>query len=363
MSLRTRLVLLQTVILAAALAILGGLLVGSLPDDVDDSLKSRELWLLLAGGTAVLVSAVLATLAVVGRALRPLGRIADTAERIAATGDVDVQVEVPAAGGEIGRLGRSFDRMVDRLRRLLVAQRQLLADTSHELRNPLTVIRTNLDLLRHELDPQTREEVARETEEEAARMSRLVADLLLLGRQEESAAGDLVPVQLDRLARDVVERFRQLSPDHTILLGQTDLMVARGDPDRLRQVLANLVDNAVRHTAPDGGITVSVERVGSEAQLIVADTGAGIEPRHLPRIFDRFYRADPARGRATGGSGLGLTIVKHVVEAHGGRVSAESEVGRGSRFVVTLPAEPSWAGDVEGDRLLAQTPTAPTSGR
>ena len=352
MSLRTRLALVQAAILTVVLIFLGALLVGTLAGEVDDSLRDRLVWLLIGAGAAVLLGAVVATWLLVGRALAPLERIARTAERIAATGDVDLRVAGSSGGGEIGRLERSFDRMVDRLRHLLVTQRQLLADTSHELRNPLTVIRTNLGLLGRELDPATRAEVAGETEEEAERMSRLVADLLLLARQEETARGELVPLRLDTLARDAVERVRQLAPDHSVALEQADPLVVRGDPDRLRQLLDNLLDNAVRYTPPGGRVAVGVQRAGSEARLVVEDTGVGIAPRHLPRIFDRFYRVDPARSRATGGTGLGLAIVRHVARVHGGRVEVESEPGRGSRFAVTLPAEPSWSADDDGAPLL-----------
>jgi heavy metal sensor kinase len=319
-----------------------------------DAVLRRLTWLLVAGGSAALLGTSVATWLLVGRALAPLGRIAAAAERIAATGNVNVRVPAPS-GGEVGQLGRSFNRMVERLQRLLESQRQLLADTSHELRNPLTVIRTNLDLLGRDLDEDTRREVAAETEEEAERMSRLVADLLFLARQEATAAGELAPFHLDALARDVVEQFRQISPEHSIALTHAEPLVVRGDPERIRQLLANLLDNAVRYTppVPGGTVTVAVHRSGSDAQVVVEDTGVGIAPEHLPRIFDRFYRVDPARSRATGGTGLGLAIVKHVAQAHGGRVTAESEVGRGSRFVVTLPAEPSWAADGSSSTLTA----------
>lgn len=313
-----------------------------------DAVLGRLVGLLTTGGAAVLAGAILATWLLLGRALGPLEQIARTAERIATTGDVNVGVPAPPAVPEIRRLGRSFNRMVERLRHLLESQRQLLADTSHELRNPLTVIRTNLDLLERDLDPRTRLEVATETEEEAERMSRLVADLLLLGREDGAARGELRQVRLDVLAEEIAERWGQLAPDHAIVFEGEGPLVVRGDPDRLRQLLQNLLDNAVRYSPPGARVTVTVERAGSEACLVVEDTGVGIGPEHLPRIFDRFYRVDPARSRATGGTGLGLAIVKHVADAHGGRVHAESEPGRGSRFVVTLPAEPSWSTDLEG---------------
>ena len=328
-----------------------------------DVVLRRLVGLLLTAGAVVLAVAVAATWLLVGRALAPLEQVALAAERIATTGDVTVQVPSAATGGgEIGRLGRSFNRMVERLRRLLESQRQLLADTSHELRNPLTVIRTNLDLLRQDVDPTTRQEVAAETDEEAERMSRLVGDLLFLGREQETVALELAPLQLDQLAAQLVERFRQIAPAHRILLARTEPIVVRGDAGRLRQLLDNLLDNAVRYTPPGGRVTIAVERDGSDARIVVEDSGVGIPPEHLPRIFDRFYRVDPARNRATGGTGLGLAIVKYVATAHGGRVSAESDVGRGSRFVVTLPAEPSWAADADA-QLDGGRVQSPASGQ
>ena len=319
-----------------------------------DTVLGRLVNVLIGAGSLVLAVAITATGLLVERTLAPLARIAAAAERIARTGDVSLRVEAPH-GGEIGLLGRSFNRMVDRLRRLLDSQRQLLADTSHELRNPLTVIRTNLGLLKRELDSATREEVAAETEAEAERMSRLVADLLLLARDDGQAGqrGELVPVHLDVLVREVVDSFRQIATEHVVILEEAESLVIRGDPDRLRQLLANLLDNAVRYTPAGGRIGVALRRDGSVARLVVEDAGVGIPPEHLPRIFDRFYRVDPARGRATGGTGLGLAIVKHVAEGHRGRVEVESVVGRGSRFTVTLPVEPSWSAE--------PVPAAPTA--
>ena len=345
-SLRTRLWLLQLCSLIGLLALVGCLLAG----DWESSPRTQ----LVAGiALTVLICGTLATWMLLHRLAGLLASIAATCDRVTATGDVNVKLTSPERG-EIGRLSQSFNRMLNRVRVLLEAQRQLLADTSHELRNPLTVIRTNLDLLKRDLDPRTRQEAATETEQEAERMSRLVTDLLLLARQDATAHRDLVPIRLDALAHDAVERFRQLAPDHSVASGQVDGIVLYGDPDRLRELLDNLLDNAVRYTPAGGKVTVSVSRAGSSAQLIVDDTGVGIPPEHLERIFDRFYRVDPARSRATGGTGLGLAIVKHVAESLGGRVHAESKPGRGSRFVVTLPAEPSWSGDTDTGTSVAQ---------
>ena len=294
---------------------------------------------LVAGSVLILVACMVATWVVVSRALEPLESIASTAERIARTGDVSVTVE-PVGTGEVRRLATAFDRMIERLSRTLETQRQLLGDTSHELRNPLTVIRTDLDLLGRDLDPETRQEVAAEAAEEAERMSRLVADLLYLTREEHAEHGPAEPVRLDLLAADVVDRLAQVAPDHIVQVRQADPVVVLGTPDRLHQLVTNLVENAIRYTPPGGHVAVEVRAtLDGYARLDTIDDGIGIAPEHLPRVFDRFYRVDPARSRATGGTGLGLSIVRHVAESHGGTVSASSVPGAGSTFTVILPAE------------------------
>jgi signal transduction histidine kinase len=295
---------------------------------------------LIVGSILILVACIVATWLVVSRALEPLESIADTAERIALTGDVSLTVR-PEGTGEVRRLAIAFNRMVERLRRLLESQRQLLADTSHELRNPLTVVRTDLDLLGRDLDPETRQEVAAEAAEEAERMSRLVADLLYLTREEHAERGPSEPIRLDRLVDEVVDRLQQVAPDHEVRLGHADPVTVLGNRDRLHQLVTNLVENGIRYTPAGGHVTVDVHRIGTTlARLEVVDDGIGIAPEHLPRVFDRFYRVDPARARATGGTGLGLAIVRRVAESHGGTVEAASEPGVGSTFTVILPVEP-----------------------
>jgi signal transduction histidine kinase len=298
---------------------------------------------LIVGGLLILVASIVVTWVVVSRALEPLESIAATAERIALTGDVSLTVE-PEGTGEARRLAIAFNRMIERLRRLLESQRQLLADTSHELRNPLTVVRTDLDLLGRELDPDTRQEVATEAAEEAERMSRLVADLLYLTREEQVERGPAEAVRLHRLVAEVIERLQQVAPDHEVRLGHADPAIVLGNRDRLHQLVTNLIENGIRYTPAGGHVTVDVRITDDRtARLDVVDDGIGIAPEHLPRVFDRFYRVDPARARATGGTGLGLAIVKHVAESHGGTVEATSEPGAGSTFTVILPAEPTAA--------------------
>ena len=223
------------------------------------------------------------------------------------------------------------------------AQRRFLADTSHELRNPLTVLRANLTMLqREDADLQLRQEAAHDAEEEAARLARLVDDLLLLARGE---AGELIerrPVRLDALVAEVAAEAQEAETGHAIVMETLPEIEVRGDAERLRQVLRNVVGNALRHTPAGTTITVGLTRRrdpsagsrGTAAEVVVTDTGAGIAPEHLTRVFERFYRVDDRRGV---GTGLGLPIVKHLVEAHGGSVQLDSAPGRGTRVAIRLP--------------------------
>lgn len=294
-------------------------------------------------GIVVALAAVLSffiSQGVTASLLAPIGRITATARRITQTGDFSQRVPAAAGDDELAVLGRTINAMVERLERLLESQRQLLADTSHELRTPLTVIRGNLELLRRELDPDLRAECLAEAESEAARMSRLVGDLLFLAQADARLALRLAPIRLDELVCQTVALVGPQATDRRLEIGALDETIVEGDADRLKQLLLDLLDNALRYTRPGDAITVELHRRGPEARLVVRDTGPGIALEHLPRIFDRFYRVDPARSR--GGSGLGLTIVKHVAEAHGGRVEVASAPGVGTTFTVHLRAQPSW---------------------
>jgi signal transduction histidine kinase len=244
----------------------------------------------------------------------------------------------------VRRALRPSDDLLTRADDVLRAQRQFLADTSHELRTPLTTIRGNLDLLERDLPASERAEVLAETREEVDRMARLIRDLLLLGEtgRAEEAALERVPIRLDLLVREVVERVA--GSDAARVTVQDEPVTVMADEERLRQLIGNLVQNALRHaSAEPGAICVRVRRRPPHVVLEVEDDGPGIPPEALERVFDRFYRVDRGRSRAHGGAGLGLAIVRHVAEAHGGRAWAEKRGdGSGARFSVELPAEPSW---------------------
>ncbi len=223
-----------------------------------------------------------------------------------------------------------------------------MANVSHELKTPLTSISGYAETLADETPAGTHaEQFARVILENAHRMQRLVEELLDLSRIE-SGGWRPTPERIDvgAVAREAWAPFTGRAQAHGVELaldiGATAETVT-ADPHAARQILTNLFDNALRYTPPGGRITVSAERQGSAALLAVQDTGSGIAPEHLPRIFERFYRADPGRSRAEGGTGLGLAIVKHLVEAHGGRVEARSRVGNGTTIRMSFPQTESRA--------------------
>ena len=230
-------------------------------------------------------------------------------------------------------------------------QQEFVADASHELRTPLTVLRSATDLLnQHRSEPlEANGELFDDIRQEIGRLQRLTGDLLTLARSDR---GDLqlavAPLDPDLLAAEVVRRLEPLAREHGVELTQQrqgPATTVEADPDRLQQVLLILLDNALQHTPSGGRVSVEVRSKGADTLIEVADTGEGIPPEHLPRVFDRFYRADPARARAHGGTGLGLAIARTLVEAHGGELTLTSAPGAGTRAVVRL-------------RTLAERPTA-----
>jgi signal transduction histidine kinase len=224
-------------------------------------------------------------------------------------------------------------------------QQEFVADASHELRTPLTVLRTATDLLdQHRDQPLAANgELFDDVRHEIVRMERLTTDLLTLARSDR---GDLhlavAPVDVGALAGEVVRRTRPLAQARDVALsygGTEPAPVVEADPDRLEQILLILLDNALRHTPPGGRVGVSVRGQDGEAIVAVADTGVGIAAEHLPRIFERFYRADPSRSPADGGAGLGLAIAKALVDAHGGKLAVQSAPGAGTRITIRLRSE------------------------
>ena len=229
------------------------------------------------------------------------------------------------------------------LMRLEHLRREFVANVSHELKTPLTAIRGAVETLLDGAlaDPAAARPFAESIAEEAGRLQRLVEDLLTLAQVEtKQVAPPWEPIAIGSFLQQEVARHQPLAHRHSVSLtlevADPSLTVA-ADRAQLVQAVGNLLDNAIKYNRPGGRVTVRAEAAGRQLQLTVEDTGIGIPPGDLPRVFERFYRVDKARSRATGGTGLGLSIVKHVAEQHGGTVAVESQPGRGSRFTLTLP--------------------------
>jgi len=292
-------------------------------------------------GLGVLAGVVLLGLWLVRLGLRPLESIGRTADAIAA-GDLSHRVEDAQRRTEVGRLGLAFNAMLDRIEASDQRLRRFVADASHELRTPLAAVRAYAELFGRGAAqrPDDLERAMTGISRESERMSALVEDLLLLARLDEGRPLERTPVRLDELAREAVETARAVDPAHPIEL-TAEPVVAQGDHDRLRQVVDNLLGNARTHTPAGTHVRVTVSRNGREALVEVADDGPGMPSEQAQHVFERFYRSDASRVRASGGVGLGLAIVAAVAEAHGGRVTVETAPGRGAAFTVRLPLPPA----------------------
>ncbi|GAC1437516.1 MAG: HAMP domain-containing sensor histidine kinase [Chloroflexota bacterium] len=304
----------------------------------DVTAATRTLLALLLGGS--LMTGLLAAVGsgvLVRRGLRPVDQIAGLAESITAR-RLDQRLALRDPPREVERLLETFNGMLTRLHETFAAQRRFVADASHELRTPLATIRGRSEvlLLKTDLDDDTRDGL-KMMRDEAGRMGRLVANLLLLARGDEEQAIDRRPVELDLLMLEVTRQGRSLAQDTAVTLSHADQAVVLGDPDLLKQLVLNLVENALAYTPPGGRVDLTLTVAGDWARLSVRDTGPGIAPEDLQRIFERFYRPDRARSRRSGGAGLGLAIVRWIAEAHGGEVVVESVVGKGSTFTLILP--------------------------
>lgn len=249
----------------------------------------------------------------------------------------------PAELDEMGQLAHSFNQMAAQLEESDALRRQLIGDVSHELLTPLTVIKGSMEgLLDGVLPPEP--ETFQQVYHEAARLQRLAADLQELSRVEAGAYDlRLQPVDMSALVTEVANRLRRQFEDKDVALHvhlPSGLVMAEADADRLTQALINLMGNALQYTPSGGQVAVALRREKGQVTVTVADTGVGIDAEHLPHLFTRFYRVDKSRARASGGSGVGLTIARLLVEAHNGRIWAESAgLGQGSLFGVSLPMQ------------------------
>lgn len=276
------------------------------------------------------------------RAFAPITRLTRVARSIKA-GDLHQRVPVPRARDEVQNLALTFNEMIEYLDQAFARQRRFVADASHELRTPVAAIRSMTDVVLTRNPSSDDKEyglVLRKVNVQAERLGDLIGDLFVLAAADE---GKIViereRVRLDRLATDVATTIESLASERgvTMEVHAQEPVAVVGDDARLMQVVMNLIDNAIAYTEVGGQVTLSVGIKNSTAYLSVRDTGSGIAQEHLERIFERFYRIDPARSRKSGGNGLGLAIVDWVVRAHGGKISVESKIGQGSTFTVSLP--------------------------
>jgi len=309
----------------------------------------------LIAGAGLLIALALSSLVVwltTRSALRPLEQVIETSEAIGSSGDLARRVNSANSQDEVGRLSKTFNRMLsrletsaqalqaayDRVDTALSAQRRFVADASHELRTPLTTIRSNASLLNQypQVTPEDRKAAIGQISQEAERMSRLVTDLLVLARADAGQGLEFQPVALEPLIQDVVSQSRSLNGGHHNIESKIGPVgPIWGNPDSLRQLVLILTENATKYTQPGGQIRVGLEENGGWTILTVADNGVGIAAEDLPHIFQRFYRADGSR--KTGGTGLGLSIAQWIAQQHGATIQTTSTPGQGATFTVSFP--------------------------
>jgi two-component system, OmpR family, sensor kinase len=327
-----------TVPLAAGGRPIGTLQVAASMDVVDLARRALlDIIVILAAASMVVAAA--ASWFAIGRALSPLSTVTETALQISRADDLSQRIPNPGSKqDETGRFIDAFNETLERLEHIFASQQRFLADVSHELRTPLTVIKGNVDLMRR--IKQVDEESLDTIEDEADRLTRLVGNLLL---EAQAESGKLplyfAPVELDTLLLEVFKEMRVLARDRVnIKLTEIDQIIVNGDRDRLKQVLINLVSNAIKYTPKGGDVYLSLGKIGENARLIVHDTGQGIAMEDLPHIFERFFRAEKSRTRSkTSGFGLGLSIAYWIVNHHGGRIEVDSSENKGATFCIYLP--------------------------
>jgi two-component system, OmpR family, sensor kinase len=327
--------------------------IGITTTDVDNTLHQLLILELAIGGSAVVIAFILSAYGV-RLSLRQLNRVTSTAREVTAElategGGLDRRVQVTEPDTEVGQLAESVNTLLETVESEFAARvesedrmRQFLADASHELRTPLTSIRGYAELARMRRqsggDGSEDADTLDRIESEGTRMSRLVEDLLTLARSDRGSEPVFELVDVDELVDDAARGARAAFPLRRIDVAVTPGLTVQGDHDQLLRVLRNLVNNAAVHTRPDGAIRVRADREGNEIVLRVDDEGPGLSEEEAAHVFERFWRADKARTRAKGGSGLGLSIVTSIVADHGGTASFDSSLQTGSTVTIRLPA-------------------------
>ncbi|HXF61095.1 MAG TPA: ATP-binding protein, partial [Caldilineaceae bacterium] len=321
---------------------------------VQNTLSQVSRYLIFGTALSLVLAAIVGAF-LARRALAPIDTITHTAGAISRAKDLSRRLNIPDDASEVGQLAVTFNAMLDRIQQLFRTQERLIADVSHELRTPLTTVQGNIELLRRifaapepaktELSAEIMRETLNEVESETRRMSNMISDLLLLAQADSGSLQiQREPVEMDTLLLDVYRQTRRMAEQRRgphaleIRLGAEDQAQVCGDRERLRQLLLNLTDNAIKYTPNGGVITLGLVKQDGWVKIAVSDTGIGISPEDQLHIFDRFYRADKARSREQGGSGLGLSIAQWIAHAHNGHVTVESELQKGSTFTLWLPS-------------------------
>ena len=341
-------------------------------DDVQSTVGQLEIADTVAGIAAIVLLAGIG-FPLIRASLAPLSRMEDTASAIAA-GELSRRIPLPQERTEVGRLATALNAMLARIEASYRARedgeakardsedrmRRFVADASHELRTPLTSVKGLAEFYLQQGESADRAEVTRlmtGIQAEAARMGRLVEDLLLLAQFDEDRPLELQPVDLSSIAVQAAAGARAIQPGRPLAVLAASPVIVRADAGRLRQVLDNLIGNALQHTPAGTPVTVTVTAGSEHGQVSVADAGPGLSAAQATRVFDRFYRTDRARSRASGGAGLGLSIAATLVAAHGGTIDVDSKPGHGATFVVRLPLAAAPA--VEGDGEAGGAPPGP----
>ncbi len=308
------------------------------PLSLIDAVLWRQRLLIGLGMILTLGLGTLGGLWITRSALTPLQRMISTCRRIAA-GDLSQRVNLPARRDEVGQLAAAFDNMVAQIEKAFAAQKRFVAAAAHELRTPLTALHGSLEVLLRgaQDDPTTVARLVQGMYREVTRLIRLAEQLLDITRLDSPVIIHRKPVNLSQFLTGFLDQARRLAGERTVTLTSGKDVTISADPDALKQVLFNLVDNAVKNTAPNGKIDIGWEVNEDEIAIWVTDNGMGIAPDDLPHVFEPFYRGDRSRSRRRGGAGLGLSLVRAVVEAHGGKVEVESELNAGTRVTVKLP--------------------------
>lgn len=315
---------------------------GDMAHHLDEALARALLLSLAIAVTAALLTALGVSWFITRRLSQPITQMAVAATRIAG-GDYRTRVPESHLGEEFAALDHAFNRMASTLDHTERRRRELLADVAHELRTPIATVDSFLEGIEDGVIPAS-PQTWRTLRDQTARLRRLVDDIDAVSRAEERQL-DLRPQALtvDEAVEEAVRAATAAFAGKGVLLEHRPSPIhatVRADPDRLREILDNLLGNALRHTPPGGVVTITTVTRAGEVQVAVADTGAGIAAAHVPHVFDRFYRADPARSRATGGSGIGLTIARALAQAHGGDLRVASDgLGRGATFTLALPGD------------------------